>query len=155
MLFGLTGLDMQNVMYRTQAEMLPDLMNGMHALSLVTSGLSMPHIRDGRLKALAISAPRRSPDLPNVPTMAEAGLPAAETYSWIVLMAPANTPRGIIDMLNREVGKALSNIEVRARMAEFAFDVDARLSPTETRDFIHAEALKWAPVVKASGAVAE
>ena len=87
--------------------------------------------------------------------MAEAGLPAAETYSWIVLMAPANTPREIVDLLNREVVKALSNDEVRARMADFGFDVDTRLSPAETRQFIHAEAVKWAPIVKASGAVAE
>ena len=67
-------------------------------------------------------------------------------------MAPANTPREIVDLLNREVGKALSNDEVRARMAGFGFDVDTRLSPAETREFIHAEAVKWAPIVKASGA---
>ena len=87
--------------------------------------------------------------------MAEAGFAAAETYSWIVLLAPANTPREVAKFLNREVGKALSNSEVRARIADSGFDIDTRLSPAETREFIAAEALKWAPIVKASGAITD
>lgn len=152
---NLTSTEATHVPYKGETAALNDLLGGHTTFMYASAATAAPHIRAGTVRPLAVTSPRRSPLLPNVPTMAEAGLPAAETYSWIVLMAPANTPRGIIDVLNREVGKALSNIQVRTRMADFAFDVDSRLSPTETRDFIHAEALKWAPVVKASGAVAD
>ena len=150
-----TAIEATHVPYKGESAALNDLLGGHIAFMYCSTATAAPHIRAGTVRPLAVTSPRRSPLLPTVPTMAEAGLPAAETYSWIVLMAPANTPREIVDLLNREVVKALSNDEVRARMAEFGFDVDSRLSPAETRQFIHAEAVKWAPIVKASGAVAE
>lgn len=147
MLFGLTGLDMQNVMYRTQAEMLPDLMNGMHALSLVTSGLSMPHIRDGRLKALAISAPRRSPDLPNVPTMAEAGFPDAMFLPWFGLVAAAGTPRPIIRRLSDELQRSLTHPEVVTRLEKMGTQITP-MSAEEMDGFVGRETSRWAGVIR-------
>ena len=102
-----------------------------------------------------MTSARRSSVLPLVPTLAEKGVPNAETYSWIVLMAPGNTPRELVDQLNREVHKALASPEVRAKMADYGFEVGANLSAAQTRDFIRAEVAKWAPVVRASGAVTD
>jgi tripartite-type tricarboxylate transporter receptor subunit TctC len=146
LLFGLTGMEMQNVMYKTQAEMLPDLINGMHALSLVTIGLSLPHIRDGRLKALAISAPRRAPDLPNVPTLAEAGYPDAMFLPWFGLVAAAATPRPIVRRLAAEMQKALAHPEVVSRLEKMGTLITPM--PAEEMDaFIAQENSRWARVI--------
>ena len=152
---SLTTIDATHIPYKGESAALNDLLGGQIAFMYCSPATAAQHIRTGAVRPLAVTSPRRSPLLPNVPTMAELGLPAAETYSWIVLMAPANTPRSIIDLMNREVIKALSNSQVRARMADFGFDVGTHLSPENTRQFIRAEAAKWAPIVKASGAVVE
>lgn len=152
---NMTATAATHVPYKGETAALNDLLGGHTAFMYSSAATAAQHIRAGTVRPLAVTSLRRSPLLPNVPTMAEAGLAAAETYSWIVLLAPANTPREILDLLNREVGKALSNSEVRARMADSGFDVDTRLSPAETREFIQAEAVKWAPIVKASGAITD
>ena len=147
LLFGLTGMEMQNVMYKTQAEMLPDLINGLHALSLVTVGLALPHIREGRLKALAISAPRRSPDLPSVPTLAEAGYPDAMFLPWFGLVAAAATPRPLVRRLSEEMLRALAQPEVVARLEK----TGTQLTPMAAEDFdafIGRENTRWAGVIR-------
>ena len=152
---SMTATDALHVPYRGETAALNDLLGGQIAFMYASPATAAPHIKAGTVKPLAVTSLTRSPLLPNVPTMTEAGLKAAETYSWIVLMAPAGTPREIVEQLNREVAKALSNPGVKARMADFGFEVDSRMSPSETREFIRAEAQKWAPIVKASGAVVE
>ena len=152
---SMTGIAATHVPYKGETAALSDLLGGHTAFMYSATATAAPHIRAGSVRPLAVTSLRRSPLLPNVPTMAEAGLAAAETYSWIVLLAPANTPQEIVELLNREVGKALSTGEVRARMADSGFDGDTRLSAAETREFIQAEALKWAPIVKASGAITD
>lgn len=150
LLFGLTGIDMQNVMYKTQAEMLPDLINGMHALSLVTLALALPHVREGRLKALAISAPRRSPELPAVPTLAEAGFGDAMFLPWFGLVAPATTPRPIVRRLSDELQKALAHPEVVARLDKLGTQLTPM--PAEEADaFIAREGARWAAVIRQRG----
>jgi len=150
LLFGLTGMEMQNVMYKTQAEMLPDLINGMHALSLVTIALSLPHIREGRLKALAISAPRRSPDLPNVPTIAEAGFPDAMFLPWFGLVAAAGTPRPILRRLSDELQKALTHPEVVGRLEKMGTQITP-MAAEEMDGFIARETARWAAVIRQRG----
>ena len=152
---SMTAIEATHVPYKGETAALNDLLGGHTAFMYSSAATAAPHIRAGSVRPLAVTSLRRSPLLPNVPTLAEAGFAAAETYSWIVLLAPANTPREALELLNREVGKALSNGEVRARMADSGFDVDTRLSPAETREFIQAEALKWAPIVKTSGAITD
>ena len=152
---NLTATEATHIPYKGEAAAVNALLGGHITFVYSSPATAANHIRAGTARPLALTSLRRSPMVPNVPTMAEAGLPAAEIYSWSVLMAPAGTPHEIVDLLNREVGKALSNDEVRARMAGFGFDIDTRLSPAATREFIHAEAVKWAPIVKASGAVVE
>lgn len=147
LLFGLTGMDMQSVMYKTQAEMLPDLINGAHALSLITLALSLPHIREGRLKALAISAPRRSPDLPNVPTIAEAGYPEAMFLPWFGLVAAAGTPRPIVRRLSDELHKALAHPEVVTRLEKMGTQITP-MAADEMDGFIARENTRWANVIR-------
>lgn len=150
LLFGLTGMDMQNVMYKTQAEMLPDLINGMHALSLVTQGLALPHVREGRLKALAISAPRRSPELPSVPTLAEAGFGDAMFLPWFGLVAPATTPRPILRRLSDELQKVLAHPEVTARLEKLG-TLLVPMAGEEADAFIAREHARWASVIRQRG----
>jgi len=147
LLFGLTGIDMQNVMYKTQAEMLPDLINGAHALSLVTLALSLPHIREGRLKALAISAPRRSPDLPNVPTIGEAGYPEAMFLPWFGLVAAAPAPRPVVRRLSDELQKALTHPEVVTRLEKMGTQITP-MAAEEMDAFIAREGSRWANVIR-------
>jgi tripartite-type tricarboxylate transporter receptor subunit TctC len=150
LLFGLTGMDMQNVMYKTQAEMLPDLINGMHALSLVTLGLALPHVREGRLKALAISAPRRSPELPSVPTLAEAGFGDAMFLPWFGLVAPATTPRAILRRLSDDLQRALAQPEVVARLEKLG-TLMVPMAGEEADAFIARENARWATVIRQRG----
>ena len=91
----------------------------------------------------------------NVPTMAEAGLQGFEAYTWSALLVPKGTPRDIVERLNREVNKALSGREIRARLAELGVEIEGASTPESTGQFIREEMLKWAPIVKASGAVVE
>jgi tripartite-type tricarboxylate transporter receptor subunit TctC len=150
LLFGLTGMDMQNVMYKTQAEMLPDLVNGMHALSLMTLGLALPHVREGRLKALAISAPRRSPELPAVPTLAEAGYGDAMFLPWFGLVAPATTPRPIVRRLSDELQKALAQPELIARLEKLG-TLLVPMAGDEADAFIARENARWSAVIRQRG----
>ena len=147
LLFGLTGMEMQNVMYKTQAEMLPDLINGAHALSLVTLALSLPHIREGRLKALAISAPRRSPDLPNVPTIGEAGYPEAMFLPWFGLVAAAPAPRPVVRRLSDELQKALTHPEVVTRLEKMGTQITP-MAAEEMDGFVARENSRWANVIR-------
>lgn len=85
--------------------------------------------------------------------MAEAGLPGFEAYTWTALMAPRATPPAIVDRLNRDLNATLANPQVRGRLAELGVELTRSFSPAETRDFVRAETAKWAPIVRASGAV--
>lgn len=151
----LTSTQATHIPYKGESAAINDLLAGNTTFMYASPSIAASHIKAGTLRALAVTSPRRSVKLPEVPTLLEAGYPGAETYSWVVLMAPANTPKPIIEKINGEVMKALATPEVKARMADFDFDTEARLSPAETGEFIRSEAAKWAPIVKASGAVVD
>lgn len=105
----------------------------------------------GKVRALAISGAKRSAALPDVPTMSEAGLPGFEATSWYCVVAPAGTPKPVIDRLNAEIVKALNTPEMRRKLAEDGAEVESS-SPAELSRFVHAEIVKWAKAVKDSGA---
>lgn len=147
LLFSLTGMEMQNVLYKTQSDMLPGIINGDVAMGLCTIALALPHIRDGKLKALAISAPRRSPDLPDVPTIAEAGYPEAMFLPWFGMVAAAGTPRALVERMSGEMLKALATPEVTGRLEKMG----TQLTPTSGADFdklIASETARWSEVVQ-------
>jgi tripartite-type tricarboxylate transporter receptor subunit TctC len=123
--------------------------------SLIFGGIAqaVPQVKGGRLRALAVSGTTRSAVVPEVPTVNESGLPGYDSGSWYGLLAPAGTPRAIVERLNAEVIRILALPEVRSRLAAEAFDVPAD-TPDQFAAVIRAEVAKWAKVVKETGAQA-
>lgn len=116
-------------------------------MGLCTIALALPHIQDGRLRALALSAPRRSPELPNVPTIAEAGYPDAMFLPWFGMVAPVGTPRSLVLRLSAEMQKALAESEVRTRLEKLG----TQLTPADGDEFdrlITNETLRWSEVAR-------
>jgi tripartite-type tricarboxylate transporter receptor subunit TctC len=151
---SLTGTFMVHFPYRGSGPALIDLMAGNVDLMFDNLPSSMPHIRSGRLKALAVTSAARSSALPDVPTVAEAGGPALKDFeasSWFGLLAPAGTPAEIVSRLQQETAKALATPAMRERLqAQGA--IPSGNTPAEFARLIDEETKKWARVVKASGA---
>jgi tripartite-type tricarboxylate transporter receptor subunit TctC len=147
---SLTGVDIVQVSYRTSVSALTDLMAGQVHVFFDLIPSSLPHIRAGRLRALAVTSARPTPLLPGVPSIAET-VPGFEISAWFGIGAPRNTPPAIIDRLNRDITAVISEPRVKARLAELSADVMTG-TPAEFRRFIEAETEKWGKVVKFSGA---
>lgn len=149
---SMTGTYMVHFPYRGSAPALQDLIGGSMDVMFDNLPSSLPHIKSGRLTALAVTSSRRSPALPDVPTVEEAaGLKGYEASSWFGLLAPAGTPADIVQRLQQESAKALARPEVKEQLAaQGAIAVGD--TPQQFAAFIHAEIGKWAKVVQASGA---
>ena len=152
---SLAGVSANHVPYRGEAAALNDMLGGRLTFMLSGTPTVAPHVKSGAVRALATPSPQRSALLPEVPTTAEAGMPAWLTYSCIMLLAPKGTPRGIIDRLNGAANAAMASSEVKARLAKLGIDAVQGSTPESTAQFIRDEAAKWAPIVKATGAQAE
>lgn len=111
------GIDLIHVPYKGASPALNDLLGGQVSMGFMTSLSSVPYFKSGKLRALAVAAPQRLPQLPDVPTMAEAGFPGVEINSWSGLLAPARTPAPVIARLQREVAKALAAPDVREKLS--------------------------------------
>ena len=140
-----------HVPYKGTAPALLDLLPGRIDLLFDIPAALLPHIQSGRIRALAVAGPRRLPQLPDVPTAAEAGLPGYEVRVWFGLVAPNGTPKEIVQRLNTEVRKLMAAKEVRETLATHAFE-PADDSPEEFANLIRSDGEKWARAVKASGA---
>ena len=143
----LSGIDMVGVNYKGGGPALTDVMGG-HVTAFF-SGVSSgtPHVKAGKLRALGVTTTRRSSALPEVPTIAEAGVPGYEVDAWYGLLAPAATPPAIIARLNRDLSQLLATAEMKDRL--FAAGLEARAStPAEFRDRIARDITRWADVVK-------
>jgi tripartite-type tricarboxylate transporter receptor subunit TctC len=112
---------------------------------------ALPQVKGGKLRAIAVTSAKRSPTAPDIPTIAESGLPGYDVQSWFALNAPARTPPAIVAKLNAEVAKVLAAKDVQDRFAELGA-VPAVMSAAQYGSFIDGEVRKWAAVVKASGA---
>ncbi|MNK95462.1 Tripartite tricarboxylate transporter family receptor [compost metagenome] len=144
------GIDIVHIPYKGTGEALTDVMAGRGDMMFAPTVSAMPFVRQGKLRALAVTTPARAGALPDVPTVAEAGLPGYAFDSWFGVLAPAGTPKEVIQALNTEIGKALASPDVRERLA--AQGAEARGStPQEFASYIQAEIGKLAPVVKQSG----
>lgn len=147
----LTGVDMLHIPYKGSGPAVTDLMAGQVNLMFDNIPSSMPHIRSGKLRALATTGPVRSPALPDLPTIAEAGVPGYESTGWFGLSVAAGTPQEIIAKLNAESAKGARSPEFAKRMTDLGFEIIGG-SPEQMAEMIKVEVKRWAPVVKASGA---
>ena len=144
------GISMVHVPYKGGAACQTDIMGGQVDISFQNLGAVTNYIRGNRMKALAVTAKARHPQLPNVPTTAEGGYPDLVVTSWQAAAAPAKTPREIVAKLNDAAVKALRSPEVRERMGQIGFDVVAS-TPEEFGRFMKEEVDRWTEVVKRGG----
>ena len=141
------GIDLQHVPYRGGTQAITDTIGGQVPLVAINALEALPHVKSGKLKVLAVLSPTRSPIFPEVPTMAESGFPGFEASVWYGLVAPAATPKTIVQKLHAEVQKALQTAQVRERMTA----VGGEVVPGSTEMFaslIHSERLRYDKLVR-------
>jgi tripartite-type tricarboxylate transporter receptor subunit TctC len=141
------GIDIVHVPYKGSALMLPDLIEGRVSMALDSMPAHLPHIKTGRLRALAVASLKRTPQLPDVPTMIEAGMPGFQSNTDYALFAPARTPKEIVARLNRETVVVLDMPDLKARLATIGIEVTGS-TPEAMRAEVMAEFDKWAKVLK-------
>jgi tripartite-type tricarboxylate transporter receptor subunit TctC len=153
LLESMTGVQFQHIPYKGTAPMLVDVINGQLSFTFASALGSMPHVKNGRLRAIAVTSAKRSPALPQLPTIAESGVPGYEFILWYGLVAAAGVPADIVARLNAEIGKVLRDPEISSRLASQG--VEAKPStPQEFAELIRADLKKYATVVKQTGAQA-
>lgn len=145
-----TSIDMVHIPYKGTAPALTDLMGGNLQILTDTASALMPHIRSGKIKAMAAFANKRVPGAPEVPTIAEAGGPAIEGSTWVLFLAPSATPRDIVNRLSAETAKAINSPELRARFEALGIESVGN-SPEQAAKFLDEEIVKWAKVIIAAG----
>ncbi len=146
-----TGTDIVHVPYRGAAPATTDLLAGQVGLMFASAPSVFQQVKDGRLRALAVTSAGRWPSLPDVPSMAEAGVPGFTSDVWFGLFAPAGTDREIIERLNAEIVTATAAVDLRTKLEAQGFTVTTD-TPEQFRAFIAAEIGKWAKVIRESGA---
>jgi tripartite-type tricarboxylate transporter receptor subunit TctC len=146
-----TNMRLVHVPYKGDGPAVTALLAGEVQLMFANLPPALPHVKAGRLKALAITSAKRSPFVPELPTVAESGFADFEATSWFGVVAPAKTPRGIITTLNAEINRILKMPDVREFLSDSGADPGGS-TPEQYGAFIRAETIKWAKVVKDSGA---
>ena len=151
---SMAGIDMLHVPYKGTGPALMDVVGGQVSLMFAGVSAALPHVKVGRLNVLGVSSAKRLPFIPDIPTVAEAGVPGYEIASWLGVSAPAGTPKPIIDRLNREVTKLVGTPEFQARLVQDG--AESRVTdPATFTSFIAQDIRMWAEIIKISGAKAE
>lgn len=150
----MTGVQMTHVPYKGSAPAVTDLLGGQVQLMFDNMPSALPHAKGGKLKPLAVTSAKRFPGTPDIPTIAEAGVPGYEASSWFGVLAPAGTPKEIVNKLSTEIAKALKTPEMTKRLEEQGAQAVGS-TPEEFAAHIKAETAKWAKVVKESGATVD
>jgi tripartite-type tricarboxylate transporter receptor subunit TctC len=148
----MAGVKLSHVPYKGSNAAMQDLVGGQVKVSFVGMPNALPNVAIGKLRALAVTTKKRSPDLPNVPTMDEAGVKGYEATIWLGLLAPKHTPRAVVDKLNADIVKVLADPQARKLMRSAGVDV-ATSSPAEFGALLQSEYDRWGKVVKETGAV--
>jgi tripartite-type tricarboxylate transporter receptor subunit TctC len=138
---------MTHVPYKGSGPAIQDVMAGQVPLMFDTTVVASPHIHSGKLRALAVTSARRTPSLPNVPTMVEAGVPGYDLVSWQAVFAPAGTPKPIVQRLQAEISKILKQPEMVERLDKLGMEASGSTSE-QLAEFQRREIAKWAKVVK-------
>jgi tripartite-type tricarboxylate transporter receptor subunit TctC len=148
------GIDVVHIPYKGGGPAMTDVIGGQADIVMPSLIQVLPHIKNGRLKVLGTSGTRRSPTLPEVPTIAEAGVPGYEAHNWWGVLAPAGTPPPIVERLYKELSAVIASQETRKRLETEGAE-PVRMTPPEFGRFIAAELVKWAKVARAAGIKAE
>lgn len=150
----LTGIDVTHVPYKGTGPALADLLSGQVQMMVAVTASALPHVKAGKLRALAVTGATRSAVVPDIPTVAEAGVTGYEFKTWYGIQVPARTPRAVIHRLNIEVSRILRLPEVIGRFSAAGLEASAS-TPEEFGALIRSEIAKWAKVVRASGTTVE
>jgi tripartite-type tricarboxylate transporter receptor subunit TctC len=150
----MSGTRLTHISYKGMGPAITDLLGGQTQFVFAAIVPVSPHVRGGRLRALGLTGPKRSPVMPELPTIAEAGVPGYQATSWLGMFAPAGTPRAIIDKVNADVVALLTNAELRERLAADGAE-PLGSSAREFDGFIREEIAKWAKVIKAANIVVQ
>lgn len=148
----MTGTKMTHVPYKGAAQATPDLLSGVIQLMFVSAPEVVSHIKAGSLRGLAVTSKLRSPTFPDLPTVAEQGLPDFDVVTWFGVVAPAGTSKDIVARYNTEIHKILDMPDVKGRLADVGIEVVTNTSPDQFAAFIKHEIAKWRPIVIESGA---
>jgi tripartite-type tricarboxylate transporter receptor subunit TctC len=149
------GLDITHVPYKGSAPMDTDLMGGQITMAFDATPTALPLAKSGKLRALGAGMAKRLAAMPDLPTLQEQGLPGFECYTWNALLAPARTPKPIVDKLNAAINKALADPAVSTALEKAGIDPTPGSTPETTAEFVKTELAKWSPIIKASGAQIE
>ena len=147
----LADVKMQHIPYKGRAQAIPDLLGGRISMIFDNMPSALPLVKSGDIRAIAVTSATRSPAVPNIPTIAESGLPGFEATSWFALMAPAGMPKDVLARINAETIRVMSLPDVKEKLATLGLDA-APASPESLASLIQVETVKWAKVVKESGA---
>ncbi len=145
----LAKVDLVHVPYKGSAPAVAAILGGEVQFAIFSANVILPHVKAGKLRALGVTSAKRAASLPEVPAIAEAGVPGYETIQWSGVLAPARTPRAVIARLNAEAVRALALEEVRQRLANLGVE-PAGGGPGEFSDYLRGEIAKWSRLVKAS-----
>ena len=143
----MAGVDIVHVPYKGTAQLLPDLLDGRVSMAIDSLPAHLPHIKAGRLRALGVARLTRSPQLPDVPTMSESGLPGFESYTDYALYAPAGTPKAVVALLNKETNAVLQLPDLRAKLADLGIEI-AGSTPEALQAEVVREIAKWTKIIK-------
>jgi tripartite-type tricarboxylate transporter receptor subunit TctC len=147
---SMAHVDMLHVPYKGDAQMVTDLLGGQVNMAFGTAVAFLPHVKSGKVVALAVTNPKRSTTQTQLPTVSEAGVPGYEAVQWFGIALPAGTPHEIVQRLNGEILAILAMPDVRARFSELGFDVVGD-KPEEFAAFLRAENAKWKKIAEISG----
>ena len=147
----LAGVKMQHIPYKGRAQAVPDLLGGRITMIFDNMPSALPLVKSGDVRAIAVTSAKRSAAAPDIPTLAESGLPGFEASSWFALMAPAGLPKEVLARINAETARVMNLPDVRDKLTQLGLDV-APGSSEALASHIQTETTKWAKVVKESGA---
>jgi len=148
------GVVMLGVPYKGSAPAISDTIGGQTQFMFPSLYTALPHVKSGKLRAVAVAGPKRSPLLPDVPTLKEAGVDGVDVQQWYGFFAPANTPRPIIDQLNKAINQVLKDKEIEKRIEEHGADVETS-TPEQLGALVKSELEKWKAVVQRAKMTAE
>jgi tripartite-type tricarboxylate transporter receptor subunit TctC len=145
---AMTGTDMVHVPYKSTGQSMPDLLAGRLQVGFDTLPTTATYVRQGKLRALAVTGARRLADFPNVPTVEEAGVPGYRFGTWYGVFAPAGTPATIVQKLHAEIAKALQSPEIHAKFAEMGVDDTVTKTPEDFAALVRSDIARFAKLVK-------